>query len=927
VDDSPGRESGTPVTEIGTLLRKVAAAPALTPRLREGARIGEAFEIVRVLGAGGMGVVYEAMDLALDRRVAIKLHRRPDAATQTMLREAQTMARVRHPNVVAVHAVGTHEGALFIAMEYVAGGTLRSWLAARPSSAAILDAFDGAAQGLAAAHAAGLVHRDFKLDNVLMDEGDRPRVADFGLARTEAEHVRSDSTLGDDGSSPATLTRAFACTPAYAAPEQLRGEPADARSDQFSFFVALHEALYGALPFEIQPLVTLVQRIEEGRFADLDPRRRRQVPTAVRTVILRGLASDRSARFPDMNAAAIALRRARARPRRLAIAVLGTVGLGVAAFAVLSGPRARSCDAATEIAQVWNPERRAALETTMVVGDDTRAVQRFAATASAIDAYASQWSLQWESECGTPEVAACLASSRMRLHTLLQLFERTQSSSLVFATDAVARLPAPESCSAAALPDGVARSDVQIELESRLLDARLRYLADPDIDDTGELEAIADEAERGGHSKIAAHALAVAAKRLSDHDRNVDGQSLLRRAAPLAVESGDRQTMAMVWSLLAKVLAENGQGDEAAEKIDLARGSASGVSDVEVSALVEYNSGIVFGSVGRSAEAVTALQRAVELTTEAYGPDNREVAICREALGYQLRDQGRLDESREQLEQALLVNRTIMGEDHPTTARMLQGIGMTCMHLGDLACADRALSDARDVYTRALGEVAPPTLRATTTLAELRRQQGRLDEALELFQRVHELGKTREPFADVRATAALNVAVALATRGDFAGALPFAEDGRQTLVRELGPERHDLVHIDTTLGIILRELGRLDESVASLRRAVALAERVLDPRDRQRVNAKIELGHTLMAMDERDAAASAFEEALGALADPPGPPPLVAEAEFGLARALGPSSSRAREAAARALAVYEKLGPGHAATVEAIQRWRAGSPG
>ena len=931
-----GRETEpAPTGELDSIVRRVAAAPPMMPPLTAGARIGESFEIVRRIAAGGMGVVYEAKDVTLDRRVAIKVHLRGTtaAATQAMLREAQTMARIRHPNVVNVHAVGTHEDALFIAMEYVGGGTLRGWLAGGPSVAAILDAFDGAARGLAAAHAVGLVHRDFKPDNVLMDDDGRPRVADFGLARADVPRTesarpslrdeRGTRTLGDgdEPAPPATMTGAFVGTPAYAAPEQLRGEPADPRSDQFSFFVALYEALFGTLPFELEPLASLALRIEETRLVDVDPRRARHVPAAVRSVILRGLSHDREARFAGMGEAATALKRARARPRRLALAALMVVPLSGAAL-VLTTERTDSCDAAIEMAPVWSEERRAALAATMVGDDDDEAKRRFVATASAIDAWVSQWALQWEHHCESPPVAACLASGRLRLHALLEFFERAGGSALLFATDAVARLPDLEACTAAALPGAVASSTAELELRGRLQDAQLRYYAAPTAADIAELEALAREAEGGGYPEIAALALTTVGHRLSDHDRNAEAETVLRRAAQLAVESGEREAMVAAWSQLAKVLAENGHVDEAAEKIELARGSASAVSDIRVAALLAYHSGLVFNHVGRSAEAVEALERAVELDAQAFGPQNREVAISRELLADVLRDQGRQADARQHLEEALVINREAMGAEHPSTARLLQGLGQTCLQLGDFACAEDSLSRSRDVFSRALGESAAPTLRATTALAELWRHQGRLDEALALFERVHELSKTHEPFATPRAQTALNVAVIRATRGDWAGALPFAESGRRTIVDEIGPEHHDLVHADTTLGTILRGLGRLQESREALERAGALAKRLLDVRDRQRINAEIELGHTLLAMREHEAAASAFEEALAALADPPGPAPFVAEAEFGLARALGPSSARAREAAERALAVYEKLGPGHASTADAIRRWR-----
>jgi len=199
------------------------------------------FALVRQIGQGGMGVVYTALDELLGRAVAIKMIRADRAgavAVARILREAQALARLSHPNVVQLHDVRTADGQIFLAMEYVPGRTLRAWLEQRPGRAEILARFAEAGRGLAAAHAAGLVHRDFKPDNVLVGDDGRVRVVDFGLvAADEPARATLVDAAPDPGASD-TLTRAGAVvgTPAYMAPEQLRGEAADARSDQFAFY-------------------------------------------------------------------------------------------------------------------------------------------------------------------------------------------------------------------------------------------------------------------------------------------------------------------------------------------------------------------------------------------------------------------------------------------------------------------------------------------------------------------------------------------------------------------------------------------------------------------------------------------------------------------------------------------------------------------
>ncbi|MFP2906136.1 protein kinase domain-containing protein [Pyxidicoccus sp. 3LFB2] len=309
--DAPTRlDTGAPT------LFEAGREPVLPP----GTRLGP-YVLHELLGAGGMGVVYAAEDPRLGRRVALKLLHPLRAGAESenrtrLLREAQAMARLSHPNVLPVFELGTADGRDFLAMEWVEGTTLGGWLRARERSwREVLELFLAAGAGLAAAHRAGLVHRDFKPANVLVGLDGRPRVTDFGLARQGAsapEHVLPGPT---DATGVATLTGAVAGTPAYMSPEQRAGRPVDARSDQYSFCVALHEALHGERPDRPQARSTAS----------------RPVPKHVRTALARGLASRPEDRFPSMDALLAALSRAPARPLplRLASALL-LLGSGLA---------------------------------------------------------------------------------------------------------------------------------------------------------------------------------------------------------------------------------------------------------------------------------------------------------------------------------------------------------------------------------------------------------------------------------------------------------------------------------------------------------------------------------------------------------------------------------------------------------------------
>jgi WD40 repeat protein/serine/threonine protein kinase len=290
-----------------------ASSSTLTGDLR-GSLIGR-FMVLRKLGEGGMGQVYAAYDTELDRKVAIKLLRanyQSSTAMARLTREAQGLARLSHPNVVAVYDVGQHQGAVFIAMEYVDGHTLRDYFASPPDRtwqqklAILLQA----GRGLAAAHEKQLVHRDFKSDNVMVGTDGRVRVLDFGLVRgLDSEHASDESSdaegTGRDAGQPLTpanrnLTRTGAImgTPAYMALEQLEGKRADALTDQFSFCTVVFEALYGARPFEGETGAAVAARMYAG---EVRPRpNKSDVPRRVHEAIMRGLAAKPGDRWPNM---------------------------------------------------------------------------------------------------------------------------------------------------------------------------------------------------------------------------------------------------------------------------------------------------------------------------------------------------------------------------------------------------------------------------------------------------------------------------------------------------------------------------------------------------------------------------------------------------------------------------------------------------
>lgn len=313
---------------------------ALSPELETDAtttEIAGRYELRQRIGAGAMGAVYAAFDRRLGREVAVKLVR-PDAAPAAreelgarILREARALARLAHPNVLAVFDAGVHDDAVFLATELVRGRDVRAWLAANaPSPRAVVDVFVQAARGLAAAHSAGIVHRDVKPDNILVGDDGRVRLADFGLAR------------GAPAPGGAEATASFAGTPAYLAPELYAGVAPDERSDQFALCVSLFEAVYGARPFAGATATAYGAEVRAGRRARApDP----PGLAGLGAVIARGLEPDPDRRFPSVADLADALERiatgaTRRQTARRRVAI-GAVASAVAIAAALAGTRGR----------------------------------------------------------------------------------------------------------------------------------------------------------------------------------------------------------------------------------------------------------------------------------------------------------------------------------------------------------------------------------------------------------------------------------------------------------------------------------------------------------------------------------------------------------------------------------------------------------
>ncbi|MEM9457914.1 MAG: protein kinase [Myxococcota bacterium] len=434
-------------------------------------RIGR-YTIERRLGSGGMGEVYLAHDQALDRKIAIKrvhLRSASERAQRRLRREARGLARLSHPNVVQVYEVDEHEGQTFLAMEYVDGQTLREWLDEQPRPwRAVLEVFLAAGRGLAAAHEAGLVHRDFKPDNVLLGRDGSVRVADFGLVladdgrRTEPSDVLS-TLPNTDPDTRATTPGAVVGTIRYMSLEQLCGRPVDARSDQFSFCVALYEALWGKPPFSLKSSAARLRALTKAEPAAPGRSPHPRPPAALWRIVRRGLSKAPHERWPQMPALLDALQAVTQRRRRLVWAASAattlTMAAGLGAWVTSEEPNDPCAAVDRELTGAWDIERRADLEAALAGLEARHAADSRQRVFAGLDRWAMGWVQVREQTCRAranrrvdPELAgrqsACLARQRQQAGDLVDLLTGSQTDvdSLAGAVDAVAELPHASTC-------------------------------------------------------------------------------------------------------------------------------------------------------------------------------------------------------------------------------------------------------------------------------------------------------------------------------------------------------------------------------------------------------------------------------------------------------------------------------------------------
>ena len=702
--------------------------------LRAGATLGR-YVVIGPVGSGTMGLVYSAFDRELGRKVALKLlrpgafERSPDdLLSKRLRREAQALALLSHPNVVAVHEVDTFEGRIFLAMEFVEGSTLGKWLRDEKHSwREVVAIFRQAGAGLSAAHAAGLVHRDFKPDNVLVGADGRVRVTDFGLARTQqapapdavAPAHASGGTL--DGS--LTATGALIGTPAYMAPEQLApGGFADPLSDQFAYCVAFFEALYGQRPFQASDVASLHEVVREGRVRGA--RRGHRVPRWLERLVLRGLSADRTRRWPSMPALLAQLERGPLLTPLRAAALVLVVG-AAAAFAWTARPVCTGAEAAW--GALWNPEQQAAVRAAALRTGRPAAGLVFANLDAALSRFRDGWEAMHREACLATRVRreqsealldlriGCLANQRRHAEALVHAFANADAALIDAAPAALDTLPSLEPCSNAMallastpLPADPEKRSRIAALEGTLAEISVRVTAPGKARDViDQLAPALAEARQLGALSLVARFL-VQRSRLEEQSGAQRANESLHEAAAAAVEGKDDGALADAWNRAISLAPTSEEGHR------LARYSAAAIArlggdDEREGARLAYLAGLLVWRDKRFEEARPFAQRSRELLVKARGPDYWRVAYADEMLGAIEFNLGRGEEALAAYQRTEAIRIKAFGADSGAVAISIGNQASTLCWLGRydesaalqrraLAQIERAVPDRNNFY-------------------------------------------------------------------------------------------------------------------------------------------------------------------------------------------------------------------------------------
>ncbi|MFO0632764.1 MAG: serine/threonine-protein kinase [Nannocystaceae bacterium] len=784
------------------------------------------YVVTQQLGRGGAGAVFRAHDPELDREVAIKVvlpRSRSDRTRQRLLREAQAIAKLSHPNVVSVFDVGElprerddAPAGVYMVMELVEGATLRRWLREAPRTIAeILDVLLAAGRGLAAAHRANLVHRDFKPDNLLVGRRGHERmppvhVLDFGLAT-----AASAGASTDESGPPRTTMVEIAGTPAYMAPEQHAGEPGDARTDIFAFCATVYEAVFGVQPYRGRTLEALAREKAQGCAPPPSGSGARRVPRWLYDAIAWGLQPEPARRPASLVSLLERIEHRRHRRRNLAIgaAAVALAG-GVIAWGSRHGPDARACidDGAARLEQAWGEASRTQVQQRLGALDLPYAAETAARVVAVLDARTQGWrdarvvacELALQGDAAAVEHAAsalaCLDQQLAELGARVELLAAADREFARQAARTAERTAAPERCLDEAFVTAQ-REDFGGELEADLMRARLQLELAQYADASRAAGAVAGAARARGDRRREARALLLACRADGRADR-IHGAPASCTDAWVAGERAD--SASVVVGALLQLLGETGRDEvERASLYErLARARLESLPAEQRELGHESDLALILAQRQREAsnwlQARSHAQRAYDLMVEQRGATDPAVVPAINELALVAEELGEIDRARELFEQGLAVLVAARGRMHPDVVSLennLAGLEITLgrheaalSRLGDVLAAKRALDGPDGVWQlttryqqvealvalhradealaiaresvaigqRAWGDDSRELLSSLVALVWALREHGDCGEALELLARIDAIARRSEtPDREIEASAEL----------------------------------------------------------------------------------------------------------------------------------------------------------------------------
>jgi tetratricopeptide (TPR) repeat protein len=820
------------------------------------------FVVLETLGVGGMGVVYAAHDPELDRKVALKLllPRAGGSAggdTTRLMREGQALAKLSHPNVVAVHDVGTHGDRVWIAMEFVAGQTLAAWAKERPRRwSEVLAVLADVARGMAAAHGAGLVHRDLKPDNVMIGRDGRVRVMDFGLAHgrcvtmTELELASTlvSGTRTPPGPTPLglrlTAKGAVQGTPAYMAPEQWQGQEEEAATDQFGWSVMAWELLYGERPFAGETVVALAAAVLSGERRP--PPRGHAVPSWLRRVIERGLATKPAGRWPTMAALLSALERGKMRARvHMGVAALASVallGAGAEGYRRWDiAQRVSLCEMrGAEIDKVWNDDARQKLRDAFMATGASYAATSAEKVMPWLDKQAVAWKEARTEICLNADVRNvwdddlvdramwCLEDRQIELESLVAELGNANTTVVQKAVIAVSGLRTVKPCLDA---DTLRRQPTPpVQGREAMRDVRVLISRAHSLSLAGKFEDALEVATQAREQAAKVDWLPLLAAA-----RAREGWQLTKTGAYEAAEAASREAYydaarSGAWNVASKAAvdlvgiegerAQYKAGFEWARHAEVALAQADdlfGLGEaVRLTNLSRLHSG-----TGAYAEAQALQERAIAIDERVLGLHHPDVALGLNNLANIYTETGGYPKALFLYKRALAIREQVLGPDHPDVAESLNNLGvlhdMTGLYADALALYQRALAINED----ALGLEHPSVAMTLGNLAAVYGNMGAYAEARTLIERAQAIfEKALGPDHPAVATSLGTLAVLWKKEGAYSKAETLFERALAIFEKALGPGH-------SSVALTLNNLANLYSTTGAYTKARGMYQRAL----------------------------------------------------------------------------------------------------